>query len=121
GLARNDVHHRGLARAVRADDGAHLAGRERERQIVDGMEAVEGHVHAVEIEQGGSRAGVHDVHALTPPFWGSLTPSSRAALTAAGAGRRALNGSQKLLKVPTMPLGKSSVTRMNIAPSMNSQ
>jgi len=30
GLAGDDVHHRGLAGAVRADDGAHLAGLERQ-------------------------------------------------------------------------------------------
>ena len=35
GLAGDDVHHRGLAGAVRADDGAHLAGLDRERQIVE--------------------------------------------------------------------------------------
>jgi hypothetical protein len=48
GLAGDDVHHRGLAGAVRADDGAHLAGLERQRQIVDGVKAVERDVHAVE-------------------------------------------------------------------------
>jgi hypothetical protein len=51
GLAGDDVHHRGLAGAVRADDGAHLAGLERQRQIVDGVKAVERDVHAVEVEQ----------------------------------------------------------------------
>ena len=30
-------------------------------------------------------------------------------------------GSHQPLKVPTMPLGSNSVTRMNSAPSMNSQ
>ena len=41
GLAGDDVHHRGLAGAVGADDGAHLAGLDRERQIVERAEAVE--------------------------------------------------------------------------------
>jgi hypothetical protein len=50
GLAGDDVHHGGLAGAVGADDGAHLAGLERQRQIVDGVKAVERDVHAVEIE-----------------------------------------------------------------------
>ena len=67
GLAGDDVHHRGLAGAVRADDGAHLAGLERQRQIVDGVETVERDMHAVEIEQRGSGPSLHDTHALTPP------------------------------------------------------
>ncbi len=67
GLAGDDVHHRGLAGAVRADDGAHLARRNGQRQIVNGVEAVERDMHAVEIEHGGCGAGVHDVHVPTPP------------------------------------------------------
>ena len=35
GLAGDDVHHRGLAGAVRADDGAHLAGSTTKRQFVE--------------------------------------------------------------------------------------
>src|SRR3979490_69494 len=35
--------------------------------------------------------------------------------------RRAYHGSHQLLKVPMIPFGSSSVTRMNNAPSMNSQ
>jgi hypothetical protein len=54
-------------------------------------------------------------------MFGSLTPSSRAALSALGARRRVRHGSHQLLKVPTMPFGNNSVTRMNSAPSMNSQ
>jgi hypothetical protein len=42
GLAGDDVHHRGLAGAVGADDGAHLARVEHQRQVVDGAKAVEG-------------------------------------------------------------------------------
>ena len=49
-LAGDDVHHRRLAGAVRADDGAHLALVDDEGQIVDGAEAVEGDRDAVEIE-----------------------------------------------------------------------
>ena len=51
GLAGDDVHHRGLAGAVRADDGAHLARLDDERQIVERAEAVERDGDAVEIEQ----------------------------------------------------------------------
>jgi hypothetical protein len=48
GLAGDDVHHRGLARPVGADDRTHLAGRNGQRQVVDGMKAVERDMHAVE-------------------------------------------------------------------------
>jgi hypothetical protein len=66
-LAGDDVHHGGLASAVGADDGAHLARRERQRQVVDGVKAVERDVHAVEIQHRGSGAAIHHVHVLTPP------------------------------------------------------
>ena len=49
-LAGYDVHHRRLAGAVGSDDGAHLALAERQRQIVERAESVEGHGNAVEIE-----------------------------------------------------------------------
>ena len=52
-LAGDDVHHGGLAGAVRPDDGAHLARLDRERQIVERAEAVERHRDGVEIEQRG--------------------------------------------------------------------
>ena len=56
GLAGDHIHHGGLAGAVRADDGAHLAGLDRERQIVERLEAVERDGDAVEIKQrGGER------------------------------------------------------------------
>src|SRR6266404_1161054 len=41
GLTGDDIHHRGLAGAVRADDRPHLAGLDRERKIVERAEAVE--------------------------------------------------------------------------------
>ena len=52
-LAGDDVHHRRLAGAVRADDGAHLARLDHERQLVERLEAVERDADAVEIEQRG--------------------------------------------------------------------
>ena len=56
GLAGDDVHHRGLAGAVRADDGAHLAGLDGEGEIVQRLEAVERDGDAVEVEKcGGQR------------------------------------------------------------------
>ena len=84
GLAGDDVHHRGLAGAVRPDDGAHLARLQRQREIIDGVEAVEGDVHAVEIEQRGGRSRIHHIHAAHSAILGSVTPSSRAALSAFG-------------------------------------
>ena len=39
--AGDDLHQRGLARPVLADDGEHLAGRERERHAVEGEDAGE--------------------------------------------------------------------------------
>src|SRR4051812_533524 len=121
GLSGDDVHHRGLAGAVRADDGAHLAGLERQREVVDGVEAVERDVHTVEIQHCGGRAGVHDVHCASSAILGWVTPSSAAALAMVAASRLSFDESHQALKVPTMPLGSSNVTRMNMAPSMNSQ
>ena len=51
-------------------------------------------------------------------FWGRYRERKE---REAGDMRCALHGSHHALKVPTMPLGNSSVTRMNNAPSMNSQ
>ena len=50
-LAGDDVHHRGLARAVGADDGAHFALLDDEGEVAQRPEAVEGDVDGVEIEQ----------------------------------------------------------------------
>ena len=50
-LAGDDVHHRRLAGAVGADDRAHLAGLEHQRQAAQRLVAVEGNADAVEIEQ----------------------------------------------------------------------
>jgi hypothetical protein len=61
-LAGDDVHHRRLAGAVGADDGAHLAMVDGQRQLIQRFEAVEGDGDAVEIEQ---RVG--DLHGATPP------------------------------------------------------
>ena len=60
GLAGDHVHHRGLAGAVRADDRAHLALVEVEREIVQRLEAVEADRDAVEIEDRARRAAVVD-------------------------------------------------------------
>jgi hypothetical protein len=50
-LPRHHVHHGGLAGAVRADDGAHLARLDGEGEIVERFEAVERDGDAVELEE----------------------------------------------------------------------
>src|SRR5262249_46582274 len=62
GLAGHHIHHRGLAGAVRPDDGPHLARLDRDRQVVERTKSVERHGNTVEIEQ--RRCGL-DVH---PPL-----------------------------------------------------
>src|SRR5205823_11057258 len=58
GLAGDDVHHGGLAGAVRTDDGAHLAGLNRQGQVVEGAKTVERYGHAVQIEKRGGGAPI---------------------------------------------------------------
>ena len=50
GLAGDDVHHRRLAGAVGADDAAQLTRRDVQRQLVDGLEAVEAHAHVFQVQ-----------------------------------------------------------------------
>ena len=50
GFTGDDVHHRGLARAIGADDATQLAGRDIEAQAIDGFEAVKTHVHVFQVE-----------------------------------------------------------------------
>src|SRR6266508_1758384 len=64
-LAGDDVHHRGLAGTVRADDGAHFARLDRERELVERAKPVERHGEAVEVEERGRGAKVHPL--LTRP------------------------------------------------------
>ena len=56
--AGDQVEHRGLARAVRADQADDLAGARRvKRQLVDGDQAAEGLAQAVDLEHRRCRAG----------------------------------------------------------------
>jgi hypothetical protein len=61
-LTGDDVHHGGLAGAVRPDHRAHLARLDRQREVVECAEAVERDGHSVEIEQRRCGAGRHDTH-----------------------------------------------------------
>ena len=96
-LAGDHVHHGGLAGAVGADDGAHLARLDDEGQFVERLEAVEGHGNAVEVEQRrggllfdllvglrGGRGFDHGPYsAARGDAAGGIAPSSSAALLAA--------------------------------------
>ena len=105
GLAGDDVHHRGLAGAVRADDGAHLARLDGERQIVERAEAVERDGDAVEIEEcRGERCSIADPYSAGS---GSRTPSS------AAAEARSRRSAVQCRSVPMIPRGSSRVTTTN--------
>src|SRR5262249_53924741 len=51
GLAGDYIHHGGLAGAVGADDGPHLADFHYEREIVERFEPIKGNGDAIEIKQ----------------------------------------------------------------------
>ena len=122
GLAGDDVHHRCLAGAIGADDGAHLARLDRERQIVESAKAVERYLDGVEVEQGRCCARFHcrSLRRLcAAPFGAPLAPFGAFSDAAAPPSpcAQCANGAS----VPTMPRGISSVTATNRPPSMNSQ
>jgi len=62
GLAGDDVHHRRLAGAVRADNGAKLARFDDEGQRIQRLEAVEGDGDAIKIEDARRFFVVHGAH-----------------------------------------------------------
>ena len=107
-LAGDDVHHRRLAGAVGADDGAHFAGLDEQREIADGAVAVEADADAVEIENRGGELVAHVL--LRDLGAGAFFSSGRVRQRPAQS-----------CAVPTMPLGRASVTKMKIAPSTKSQ
>src|SRR3990167_6591509 len=132
GLAGDDVHHRGLARAVGADDASQLAGRDVQAQAVDGLETVEADVHVFQVQDAAVR-GVH--------FPGRVDAAvSRGAATRFGPAQHA-RGLQFLVALraffhqvgrhalaprifftrPTTPCGIHSVTAMNSAPRKERQ
>ena len=49
-LAGDHIHHGGLARAVRPDHATQLARVDRQRELVERLEAVEAHGDVVQIE-----------------------------------------------------------------------
>src|SRR5712671_3611195 len=113
GLAGHDIHHRCLARAVRADDRSELALLDDERQIVKRLEAVEADRDAVQVQQNvAGRTSGRGVHVCF-----SAATGGSAAKDDARRGR----GHGNCRNIPTMPRGKTSVVSTNSPPRKNSQ
>ena len=108
GAAGDEIEERGFARAVGADDGAELAAVEVEIEIRDGLEAVEGLVHALDGEDEVSffLVGSH-----------GATGAEVAALAAARRAHHVLMRPGTL----TMPPGSKRTTMMNMPPRKKSQ
>ena len=109
GLAGDDVHHGGLAGAVRADDGAHLARLDDEGQFVERLEAVERHGDAVEIKQRGGGLLVPSPAPTRPPA--ARLAAGASAPCSAAAARVAARRARPHCSVPTMPRGSSQRDR----------
>src|SRR5262249_11324430 len=115
GAAGDEIEECGLARAVRADHRAQLAGIEIEVQIRDRLEAAEGFVHALGGEQEWPLGGF-DLH--------DLAASAPAGVALASGGDSVLRfASQPRIWPgrPTIPLGMKSTMRIKSTPRMMSQ
>ncbi|MOA25080.1 hypothetical protein D3C78_1457860 [compost metagenome] len=66
-LAGDDIHHRRLARAIRADDGAEFTGLHHEGERVERLETIERNGNAIKIKQAFGSVFGNRVHGLTPP------------------------------------------------------
>src|ERR1700724_1870643 len=104
GLPGDDVHHGRLPCPVRTNDRAQLPLLDHQREVVQGLEAVEADRHTVEVQQRVGRRR-RRFHACPPAGTGTGT------LGRMPYGRRAS---------PAMPRGKTSVVRTNNAPRTNS-
>ena len=58
GLARDDIHHGGLAGPIGADDGAHLVRRQNHGEAAQRLVAVERDANVIEVEQRRGQDGV---------------------------------------------------------------
>src|SRR5258706_4549336 len=106
-LARDHVHHGGLARAVRADYAAQLADVDRQRKLGKRLETVEADRDVLQVEHHA----VRDVEA----------PGGDVREAAALVGGGGVGGHAFFLSRPMMPCGRNSVTRMKMRPSAYSQ
>ena len=136
GFAGDDVHHRGLARAIGADDAAQFTRCNVERKVVDGLEAVKTHVHIFEVEDT-AMGHIHFAcvgHAAIPSA--ATTRLGAAAhhrgdrvfchtfdTTLHQVGRHARSPflPRYLRYRPTTPSGRNSVTPINNAPRKYNQ
>ena len=108
-LAGDDVHHRGLAGAVRTDDAAQLSRVDVQRQLVERLEAVEADGQLLEIED------------LAREQW--RRPPRRVAHVLRRSSIAGLDRVHRRLiarrhrSSPMSPRGRNSVTSTNSAPS----
>ena len=130
GLASDDVHHRGLACAVRPNDAAQLAGRNVQGQLVNGLKAIKTNRHVFKVQD----SAVGDVHLARR----IQTRKAGCASTRLGLsntpGQGGLTGLHPLCALihqirrhglrpfqcrasPTTPFGRNRVTPINSAPS----
>src|SRR6185369_10815786 len=141
-LAGDDVHHRRLARAVGTDDAAQFARRDVQRQLVDGLEAIEADAHVFQVQDAPMR-DVHLARRGQPAETGlapaRLCPATQHALAVGLGAARAFfhqvgrHGRPPLSRLahaamppvlrsrPITPSGRNSVTPMNSAPRKYSQ
>ncbi len=54
-LTRDDIHHGGLASAIRTNDASQFTRRDIQRQAVDGFETIETDVHILQVENSPAR------------------------------------------------------------------
>src|SRR5580700_277189 len=117
GFAGHDIHHRGLARAVRADDRSELPFLDDEREIVQRLEAVETDGDAIQIKQDVAGCPYScRAHARFLIATGSWTGTG----VFVGATRRG-RGQGRFRRIPTIPCGNTRVVSTKRPPRKNSQ
>ena len=135
-LAGDDVHHRGLAGAVGTDDATQLAGRDIERQLVDGFEAIKADADVFKIQNAPvgridltCRHGDTASAGVAPTRFGVafvVGQSGHALFDAPCAlfqqfGCHAAFPFHSFFTRPTTPLGRNKVTAMKSVPKKYSQ
>src|SRR5262249_38441081 len=110
------VEQRGLARPVGPDHHAQLAPVHEEVQAIEGLEALVGHGHILEVDDRVAHAVVSEPRARL---------GSSAAASSGGASRRGTGGGRsrwlRRARAPTTPSGMNSTTLMKSAPRNSSQ